>query len=156
MAPPSAQVEITGFDHVDLVVPHRERARHFFVDQLGLEVIGESPEHAYLLFGDQVLGLHTTENGKGFPAVHHIALRVGAWTGLRNRLKRARLVVVAEKERDDSRSIYLKGPDGLSVELVYRPDPHLHVAHRGPALPPPVVEDDDEAEPPAPKKRSRR
>ncbi|MCI4358252.1 MAG: VOC family protein [Thermoplasmata archaeon] len=121
---------ISGFDHVDLHVKDLTKARRFFVEQLKLAVIGEGPDHAFLLFGDQVLGLRTGEARSGTDGVDHIALRVESWTGLRTRLKRARLEVVKEKERDESRSLYLKGPDGLSLELVWRPDPHRHPVHR--------------------------
>lgn len=146
MPAPSARVELTGFDHVDLAVPDREKVRRFFVDQLGLEVIGEGHDHTYLLFGDQVLGLHDGKPSGSIAGVHHLALRVATWTGLRNRVKRARIVVVSEKERDDSRSLFLKGPDGLSVELVYRPDPHVHTSRRGFAPVAPPTEDEGEAE----------
>ena len=33
-----------------------------------------------------------------------------------------------KKERDNSRSLFIKGPDGLKIELVWRPDPHTHRA----------------------------
>jgi catechol-2,3-dioxygenase len=133
---------LVGFDHVDLNVKDRDRVRRFFVEQLGLDVIGEAPDHTYLLMGDQVLGLHDAKNGGGPAGVHHIALRVNEWTGLRNRVSRARVTITGEKERDASRSLYLRGPEGLSIELVWRPDPHAHVcAH--PAPPPAPPEDDE-------------
>jgi catechol 2,3-dioxygenase-like lactoylglutathione lyase family enzyme len=116
---------ITGFDHVDIVVKNREKARRFFSEQLKFDVIEEGLDHTYLLLGDQVLGLHDPDGKPGRTVgVDHLAFRVDSWTGLRSRVKRARIDVVEEKERDDSRSLYLKGPDGLSIELVWRPDPH--------------------------------
>lgn len=123
---PRAEVALSGFDHIDLRVRDREKARRFFVDRLGMEVIGEGAEHTYLLFGDQVLGLRELKEGARADGVDHLAFRVEQWTGLRRRLERARITVVAEKERDDSRSLYLRGPDGLKVELVWRPQPHRH------------------------------
>ena len=121
---------ISGYDHVDLRVKDLVKARRFFIDQLKLSVIGEGPDHVFLLFGDQVLGLRTAGPRATTGGVDHLALRVESWTGLRSRLKRARLEVVDEKERDESRSLYLKGPEGLSVELVWRPEPHRHPVHR--------------------------
>jgi catechol-2,3-dioxygenase len=126
MSPPVSQVELIGFDHVDIRVRQRAKVRRFFVEQLGLEVLGEGPEHSFLLLGNQVLGLRDLPKGARGSGVDHIALRVADWTGLRNRLRRARIEVEREKERDDSRSLFLKGPDGLKIELVYRPDPELH------------------------------
>ena len=126
MAPPASQIELLGFDHVDLKVKNREKVRRFFVEQLGMDTLGEGPHHTYLVFGDQVLGLHDADPGAPTGGLDHLALRVGDWTGLRNRVRRARITVTAEKERDDSRSLYLRGPDGISIELVWRPDPHQH------------------------------
>ena len=142
---PSRDFGLVGIDHVDLNVKDRERARRFFVEQLGMDVIGEGPDHTYLLMGDQVLGLHDAPNGGGPAGVHHLALRVSEWTGLRSRVGRARVTITGEKERDNSRSLFLRGPEGLSLELVWRADPHTHVCSH-PKPPPPVVdEEDDEA-----------
>ncbi len=126
MAPPVSQVEFLGFDHVDLRVRHRAKLKRFLVEQLGLEVLGEGPEHTFLLLGDQVLGLRDLPKGARGSGVDHLALRVNSWTGLRNRIRRARIEVQREKERADSRSLFLKGPDGLQIELVWRPEPGEH------------------------------
>ncbi len=131
---------LIGFDHVDLRVKDRAKARRFFVEQLGLEVIGEGPDHTYLLFGDQVLGLHDAANGESPTGVDHIALRVSEWTGLRNRVSRARVTITGEKEREDSRSLFLRGPEGLRLELVWRPDPHVHICAHPMPPPPEAVE----------------
>ena len=154
---PASQIEILGFDHVDLRVRNREKARRFFVEQLGLDPIGEGPDHTFLLFGDQVLGLRDAKPDESLGGVDHIALRVADWTGLRNRVRRARIVVVREKERDDSRSLFLRGPDGLTIELVYRPDPDHHVRHDNTPPPPPPSDDDETEQPlPSPKPARRR
>ncbi len=55
---PTSEIDLLGFDHVDLRVKNRAKMRRFFVDQLGMDVIGEGDDHTFLLFGDQVLGLH--------------------------------------------------------------------------------------------------
>src|SRR4029077_13349455 len=57
MVPPMSQVEFVGFDHVDIRVRHRTKLRRFLVEQLGLDVLGDSPDHTNLLLGNQVLGL---------------------------------------------------------------------------------------------------
>jgi catechol-2,3-dioxygenase len=103
---------ITGFDHVDLKIANRPKAAKFFVEQLGMDILGEGSDHTFLLFGDQVLGLHDVPEGERPTSVDHLALRVSEWTGLKNRVKRARVVITGEKERDDSRSLFLKGPEG--------------------------------------------
>ena len=143
MARANMDFGITAFDHVDLRLKDRAKARRFFVEQLGLSVLGEGADHTFLLLGDQVLGLRDAKKGERAGGVDHLALRVDSWLGLRSRITRARIEVVAEKERDNSRSLFLKGPEGLRIELVYRPDPETHkCANPGPpvaAVPP----DDD-------------
>jgi catechol-2,3-dioxygenase len=134
---------LTGFDHVDLRLKDRAKARRFFVEQLGLSVLGEGPDHTFLLLGDQVLGLRDAKKGERTAGVDHLALRVDSWLGLRSRITRARIEVVAEKERDNSRSLYLKGPEGLRIELVYRPDPETHKC-ANPAPPVVVAPSDDD------------
>lgn len=135
MTPPVPEIELLGFDHVDLRVRNREKLRRFFVEQLGMDVIGEGDDHTFLLFGDQVLGLRDAPKTSRTSGVDHIALRVASWTGLKSRVRRARIEVDGEKERDDSRSLFLKGPDGLRIELVWRPDPHAHTCRHLPATP---------------------
>jgi len=153
VAPPVSRIELLGFDHVDVAVKNRTKARAFFVDQLGMDVIGEGPDHTFLMFGDQVLGLHDAAPGARVEGIDHLALRVADWTGLRSRVRRARIQVTKEKERGDSRSLYLRGPDGLRIELVWRPDPQTHSCSHPPAPPAPPTET---GERPAPNRRRRR
>ncbi len=123
MKSPPREFGLVGFDHVDLRVRDLAKAKRFFVEQLGMDVLGDAEEHAYLLFGDQVLGLHRAKDGEAVGGLDHIALRVSEWTGLKSRVQRARVVITGEKERPDSRSLYLRGPAGIHIELVWRPDP---------------------------------
>lgn len=142
--PAARDFGIVGYDHVDLYMKDRAKAQRFFVEQLGMEVIGEGADHTNLLFGDQVLGLRDLKDGGVTGGIDHLALRVLEWTGLRNRIGRARVTILGEKERNDSRSLFLRGPEGLRIELVWRPDPHVHnCAHPGPPPPPPADADDD-------------
>jgi catechol-2,3-dioxygenase len=134
---------LIGFDHVDLRVKDRAKACRFFVEQLGMDVIGENEEHTYLVFGDQVLGLHDAKDGVALAGVDHLALRVAEWTGLRNRVSRARVTITGEKERENSRSLFLRGPEGLKIELVWRPDPHAHACSHPPREAAPLNEDVD-------------
>ena len=109
-----------------------------------MDVIGEGPDHTFLLFGDQVLGLRDAKEGETTTGIDHIALRVSEWTGLRNRVARARVTITGEKERNDSRSLFLRGPEGLRLELVWRPDPDVHTCQH--PLPPAQPASDDDAE----------
>jgi len=134
---------LIGFDHVDIRVKDRVKATRFFVEQLGMDVIGEGPDHTFLLFGDQVLGLWDAKDGSPTGGIDHIALRVAEWTGLRSRVGRARVTITGEKEREDSRSLYLRGPEGLRIELVWRPDPHAHHCSHPTPIPPPPPEEEE-------------
>ena len=141
--PAPREFGIIGFDHIDVRVRDRAKAKRFFIEQLGMDVIGEAPDHTYLLFGDQVLGLRDAKDGETSGGVDHIAFRVSEWTGLRSRVGRARVTITGEKEREDSRSLYLRGPEGMRIELVWRPDPHSHTcAH--PQPPSPATPDPEE------------
>ena len=140
--PAPREFGLVGFDHVSVRVRDRTKAKRFFVEQLGMDIIGDAPDHTFLLFGDQVLGLQDAKEGEALGGVDHIALRVSEWTGLRSRVGRARVVITGEKEREDSRSLYLRGPEGLQIELVWRPDPHTHSCSHPHVAPPPP----DEAE----------
>lgn len=102
-----------------------------------MDVVGEGPDHTFLLFGDQVLGLRDAKDGEPSGGVDHIAFRVSEWTGLRSRVGRARVTITGEKEREDSRSLFLRGPEGLRIELVWRPDPHSHSCSHSPTAVPP-------------------
>ncbi len=134
---------ILGFDHVDIRLKDRAKASRFFVEQLGMDVIGEGPDHTFLLFGDQVLGLRDAKDGAGPAGVDHIALRVAEWTGLRSRVGRARVTIIGEKERENSRSLFLRGPEGLRIELVWRPDPQAHSCSHPPSHAPAAAPDDE-------------
>ncbi|MGI0055215.1 MAG: VOC family protein [Thermoplasmata archaeon] len=126
MKSPPREFGLVGYDHIDLRVKDLEKARRFFVEQLGMDLLGDGTDHCYLLFGDQVLGLHLAKEGEALGGIDHIALRVSEWTGLKSRVQRARVVITGEKEREDSRSLYLRGPAGVKIELVWRPDPSQH------------------------------
>ena len=126
MKSPPREFGLVGFDHVDLRVKDLDKTRRYFVDQLGMDILGEADDHCFLLFGDQVLGLHQAKPDEPIGGVDHLALRVSEWTGLKSRVQRARVVITGEKEREDSRSLFLRGPAGLRIELVWRPDPSAH------------------------------
>ena len=135
MKSPVREFGLIGFDHVDLRVRDLPKARRFFVEQLGMDILGDGEEHTYLLFGDQVLGLHAAKEGEPVGGVDHIALRVSEWTGLKSRVQRSRVVITGEKEREESRSLFLRGPAGIKIELVWRPDPSAHPAQHAACAP---------------------
>lgn len=118
-----------SFDHVDIRVADRDAARDFFVDRLGLRLLAHGPTHTFLLVGDDVLGLHDAPPGASPTGIDHIALRVADLEGLRARLEARGVRVTEEKERDESRSVFVEGPEGLKIELIHRPNPSTHPDH---------------------------
>ena len=132
--------EVVGFDHVDLRFSDRESARRFFQETLGMDSIGEGPDHTFLLFGDQVLGLRDGPARGSLESVDHIALRLPRTArrdALRGRLRRAGVRITGTRVRDDSWSLFFEGPEGLRLELVHRPNPHSHPVHTGDSAPRP-------------------
>lgn len=130
---------ISGFDHIDLRFHDRAAAREFFERGLGMELMGDAPDHTFLLFGNVVLGLHDAKDGSTGPAgIDHLALRVDRFDGLREWLNARGVHPVREKQRPESRSLFLAGPEGLEVELIHRLDPTQHGCrsppHRRPAV----------------------
>lgn len=118
---------LVGFDHIELKVKNREKVRRFLVEQIGMDLLSEGEHQTVLVFGDQVLGLRDAKDGEATGGVDHLALRVSEWTGLKSRVQRARVVITGEREGEDSRSLFLRGPDGLRLEFVWRPDPTLRL-----------------------------
>lgn len=118
---------LTGFDHVEIYVRDRPKAVNFFARQLGFVIVVERPDHTELLCGDQLLKLSDAPKGNRNDGIDHLAFRVSEWTGLRSRLRRARLRITGEREFADGRSISLAGPERFRVELFYRTGPPVHV-----------------------------
>ena len=114
---------LTSIDHLTIYVRNRPKAVTFFARQLGLVILTEAPDRTMLLCGDQVLGLHDAPKGNRNDGIHHIGFRVAEWTGLKNRLRRARLHFSEERELPDGKSISVQGPERLRVELFYRTSP---------------------------------
>ncbi|MDE1821801.1 MAG: VOC family protein [Euryarchaeota archaeon] len=115
-----------GFDHVDVKVRNLAAARRFFEDGLGMEVIGEGEDHVFLIMGDQVLGLRRSSRGRANDGVDHLALRVPRAQGVLPLLRRKGLPLIGTKRREGSYSWFVRGPEGLKVELIHRPRPHRH------------------------------
>jgi catechol-2,3-dioxygenase len=125
---------LEGFDHLDLKVRDRRAAQQFFEAGLGMEVIGDSADHTFLLFGDVVLGLHDAGSiAPGLSDIDHLALRVREFDGLRGWLQARGITPKGEKRREGSHSLFLDGPEGLQVELVHRAEPHRHHCRSAPA-----------------------
>lgn len=89
-----------GVHHVGLTVPDITKTRHFFLEALGFEQVGEVPEYpaVYLSDGTVMLTLwQAADPGKAIPfdrrnciGLHHLALRIArdqTLEGLHHRLE---------------------------------------------------------------------
>lgn len=122
-------MRVIGVDHVDLRFRDFPQARRFFQETLRLPVLSESNEHVFLLLGDQVLGLHPVGEGEAPSHLDHLALRVEEAKGVTESLRAASVPVARTKEREDSVSWFVNGPEGLTLELIHRPAPVHHNCH---------------------------
>ncbi len=111
---------LTGIDHADLLVRDLTKSVRFFTEQMGMSLIASAPAYAVVQCGEQTLGLRCLAPGSPKPGAQRVALRVNEWLGLRNRVMRSRAVIQDEREDEAGRTLSLRGPDGLQIDLVWR------------------------------------
>jgi len=100
-----------GFDHLALAVHHRQDARRFFGDVLGMQVIRDDPHQTVLTTANTAIFLFDAEPGPlnpGIPSrIHHIGFVVddleAAWHHVRAHGLRSDYMVL---ERDERWSLY--------------------------------------------------
>jgi len=109
-----------GIDHADLLVRDLAKAVRFFTEQMGMSLVASDPTYAVVQFGEQTLGLRSVAPGSLKPGTQRIALRVDEWMGLRSRVMRSRAVIQDEREDEAGRTLRIRGPDGLQIDLVWR------------------------------------
>lgn len=107
--------EISGVNHVTLVVADLDRALGFYRDMLGLRLRARGPRMAYLEGGALWLCL---ELGHPGPAQDdsHIALSVTE-AGFAHLGERLKGVPLWKDNRSEGASLYLRDPDGHKLEL---------------------------------------
>ena len=135
MSSDTRQMRITGLHHVTAITRDLEAITAFYRDTLGLALVNEEhnpddPQARHFWFGDadgaagslvsflEYPELEETAAGAG--GVHHFALAVGspeelsAWVDY---LRSREVEVTDVLERGRFRSIYLRDPDGRTVEI---------------------------------------
>ncbi|MHB1434620.1 MAG: VOC family protein [Thermoplasmata archaeon] len=117
---PPRDFGLVGLDHADLPVRDLAKAIRFFTEQMGMELTASGPEYAVLQCGEQTLGLRPLTPGAPIPSPQRIAFRVNEWIGLRSRVMRTRAVIQDEREEENGRTMRIRGPDGLQIDLVWR------------------------------------
>jgi len=130
---------VTRFDHVNILTVDIDAARDFFVAVLGLQPGDRPPFRSpgyWLYQGSQAL-IHISDAGNheqthpedigavrtgGHPAVDHLAFRCEGYADTKERLRRLGLAFhEADVPYANDRQIFVDGPDGVTVELLFTP-----------------------------------
>jgi catechol 2,3-dioxygenase-like lactoylglutathione lyase family enzyme len=116
-----------GLRHVALRVHDLAVAERFFVDVLGYAVEWRpDPENVYLVRHRDNVALHRVAAAAGAGLLDHVGLLVpraedvddwAAWLDARG----AKVVTRPRTHRDGARSLYLQGPEGLLVQIIFHP-----------------------------------
>jgi glyoxylase I family protein len=128
-------MRLLGLHHVTLICAELERTTAFYRDVLGLALVREGvndddPDARHFWFGDahgtagtllSFMEYPQMEPGKvGIGSVHHVALAVGSSAELdawRDYLRSRDVETTEVFDRGGLRSIYLRDPDGMIVEI---------------------------------------
>lgn len=119
-------MSVEAFQHVNTRSADVERTRAFYVDVIGLTV-GDRPPFPFagywLYLGGQAV-LHLVQRApgdrhhEGTGNLDHVAFLASGYEGIRQRLvDRALPFREAVVPRDGTRQIFVKDPDGLTIEL---------------------------------------
>ena len=120
--------KIDSLNHVVLWVSDLERSERFYRDVLGLEVRRKRPgrgvfftcgtnDHDLAIFQ---AGSDALKHGDRHIGLYHFALRLGSLDQLRaayRHLTASSANIVGITHHGDTKSIYLKDPDGLEIEV---------------------------------------
>ncbi len=118
---------IDSLNHVVLWVSDLERSKRFYRDVLGLQVRRESPRGVFFTCGTNDHDVAIFAAGPdAAPAedrrvgLYHFALRLGSLEELKaayRHLKANDANIAGFTHHGDTKSIYLKDPDGLEIEV---------------------------------------
>jgi catechol 2,3-dioxygenase-like lactoylglutathione lyase family enzyme len=116
-----------GLRHVALRVKDLEAAERFFVDLLGYRVEWRpDADDLYLAGEGDNIALHRIRESPGPGSLDHLGFAVGraeevdAWASYLTS-RGAEIVSPPRTHRDGARSLYLKGPEGLTLQIIHHP-----------------------------------
>jgi len=138
-------IQLTGIGHVLLRVLDLERAKKFYGELLGFEVVEEDPEHggtfmalpgashAIDLFAvkDVELAQRQTPGARG---LGHLAFKVASEEALREAyftLRERGVDITRSIDHVSQKSIYFHDPDGNVLEIYYERPDALELFRRG-------------------------
>ncbi|HEY3305347.1 MAG TPA: VOC family protein [Candidatus Binatia bacterium] len=124
---------LKGLRHVALKVRDIRRAKDFYQQCFGMEVVWEpDPQNVYLSSGCDNLALHESHRGTdistGGDSLDHLGFVVESVARVREleedfRAKGVKIVQPFKIHRDGSASFYCAAPDGIVIQMLY--EPHL-------------------------------
>jgi len=116
-----------GIRHIALNVQDISRSEDFYCRVLGFELEWKpDSENVYLTSGNDNLALHVSKTKNQPGALDHFGIlvqrpeHVDEWAEY---LKEQDIVLTAapKTHRDGARSLYLKDPDGIIIQIIYHP-----------------------------------
>ena len=123
---------LKGLRHVALKVRDIRRAKDFYQECFGMEVVWEpDPQNVYLSSGCDNLALHELSQGTEAStgaSLDHVGFVVESVERVRElekdfRVKGVKIVHPFKIHRDGSASFYCADPDGIMIQMLY--EPHL-------------------------------
>lgn len=125
---------VRGMRHIALKVKDLKRARAFYQEILGMEVVWEpDPQNVYLSSGPDNLALHEIVREEDFlppskQQLDHLGFVVESAERVQElerefRAKEVKIVHPFKIHRDGSASFYCADPDGIVIQMLY--EPHL-------------------------------
>lgn len=124
---PAESPPALGLRHVALRVRDLEAAERFFVGLLGYRVEWRpDPENVYLVLHGDNVALHRAAAEPGAGMLDHVGLLVARPADVDRwaehlAARGVSLKAAPRTHRDGARSLYLDGPEGLVVQIIYHP-----------------------------------
>jgi catechol 2,3-dioxygenase-like lactoylglutathione lyase family enzyme len=113
---------INGINHITFAIVDLERSLNFYVDLLGLKLVGRWDKGAYLLAGNQWIALNVDNKRSTVPTEDytHVSFNVLAsdFQKLKDKIERAGVQSFKENTSEGD-SFYFLDPDGHKLELHY-------------------------------------
>lgn len=114
-----------GLRHAALQVRDLAAVEAFFTGPLGYQVTWRpDPDNVYLVRDGDNLALHRAQDGAGKGLLDHLGIRVAepgdleAWERHLDAAG-ARIAARPRTHRDGSRSLYVEGPEGIVVQVLW-------------------------------------
>ena len=129
---------VKGMRHIALKVRHIAKAKSFYENMLGMDVVWEpDPENVYLSSGYDNIALHQVTPGFAAIAAEQHLDHFGFIVETIERVKEleqqfrdsgATIVHPFKIHRDGSASFYCADPDGIVIQMLYEPQ----LSHKAP------------------------